>query len=234
MKLIELDVTDSTNEYIKRSGFNCNVAVTARVQTGGRGTHGRSFSSEEGGLYISFLHIYQSMPADRAFEIMINSCVAVCRTVQKFGIRPRIRWANDVLTGDKKLSGSLIENTLSSGHISRSIVGIGLNVHNALPPELKDIATTLCAESGKKLSVIEVREELVANMQKGASIHEYKSYIDWLGSEVVLCIGEQQISAVALDISPQGRLVCEIGGRIKEVSAGEVSLRLPPPCKRTL
>ena len=99
-------------------------------------------------------------------------------------------------------------------------------MRNALPPEWKEIATTLCAESGKELTVEQVREELVANMQKGASIQDYISYIDWLGSEVVLCVGEQKVSAVALDISPQGRLVCEIGGHIKEVSAGEVSLRL--------
>ena len=226
MKLIELAVTDSTNEYIKRSGFSSDVAVTARVQTGGRGTHGRSFSSEEGGLYISFLRVYGGMPAERAFEIMINSCVAVCRTVQSFGVKPRIRWANDVLIGDKKLSGSLIENTLSSGHISRSIIGIGLNVRNALPPELESIATTLCAECGRDISVAEVRDKLISNMQIPADIRDYKSYIDWLGDEVILNSGGRQVSAVALDISPQGRLVCDIGGSIKEVSAGEVSLRL--------
>ena len=228
MKLIELDVVDSTNDYIKRENFSYDVAVTAKMQTSGRGTHGRSFSSEEGGLYISFLRIYDDMPADRAFEIMINSCVAVCRTVQKFGVTPRIRWANDVLAGDKKISGTLIENTLSSGHISRSIVGIGLNVHNVLPPELKEIATTMYDEAGKKFTVEEVRDELIANMRLGATIQDYKSYIDWLGSEVVLSRNGQSQTAVALDISPAGRLVCRIGGQVKEVSAGEVTLRLMP------
>ena len=228
MKLIELDVVDSTNDYIKRENFACDVTVTAKMQTSGRGTHGRSFSSEEGGLYISFLRIYDDMPADRAFEIMINSCVAVCRTVQKFGVTPRIRWANDVLAGDKKISGTLIENTLSSGHISRSIVGIGLNVYNALPPELEDVATTVCARTGKKITVEEVSEELIANMRRGATIQDYKSYIDWLGSEVILSRNGKSQTAVALDISPAGRLVCSIGGNITEISAGEVTLRLPP------
>ena len=228
MKLIELDVTDSTNEYIKRENLNCDIAVTARVQTGGKGTNGRSFCSEQGGLYISFLRIYDNMPAERAFEIMVNSCVAVCRTIKKFGVTPRIRWANDVLAGNKKISGSLIENTLSSGHISRSIVGIGLNINNVLPPELDEIATTVFAETGKKFSVEEVREELISNMCKSATVQDYKSYIDWLGSGVVLHFGGQAVSAIALDISPQGRLVCDIGGKIKEVSAGEVSLRLLP------
>lgn len=226
MKLIELAVTDSTNEYIKRTNFCSDVAVTAAMQTGGRGTHGRSFSSGRGGLYISFLRIYEDMPADRAFEVMICSCVAVCRTVQSFGVQPRIRWANDVLVGDKKVSGSLIENTLSSGHILRSIIGIGLNVSNILPAELDGIATTLCNEAGRDIPVEEVRDRLISNMQKPAAIQDYKSYIDWLGGAVTLHIQGREEAAVALDISPQGRLVCEACGKIKEVSAGEVSLRL--------
>ena len=110
MRIIELSECDSTNEYLKRLNGEEDTIVTALRQTAGKGTKGRSFSSADGGLYLSVMRFYENFSAANAFEIMINSCVAVCKTVEDFGITPVIRWANDVLVNGRKICGTLIES----------------------------------------------------------------------------------------------------------------------------
>lgn len=226
MKIIDLDCVTSTNDYCKACAADGDLAVFAARQSGGRGTKGRSFLSEEGGIYLSLLRRYENFPASRAFEIMINSSVAVCRTLEDFGLTPRIKWANDVLVGDKKICGTLIENTLSGAKITRSIVGMGLNVNNPIDPEIESIATSMSLERGAKLDIEEVKARLLLHLGERCSVGEYKSYIDWLGREVALIIGEKTVRATALDVAENGALIVLSGGKKIELTAGEVSLRL--------
>lgn len=224
MRIIELDEVDSTNQYIKRQNFAEDTLVFAARQTAGKGTKGRSFCSENGGLYASILHIYEHFPAENAFKIMISACVAVCKTIENFGIKPRIRWANDVLIGDKKICGTLIENTLSGAMISRSIIGIGLNVNNVLPEDLRGIAVTL--GELKNITFSQVKSAFVDAVEREYTLDDYRSYIDWLGGEVIIREGQSEFKATAIDIADDGRLIIKIMEKERKISAAEVSLRL--------
>ena len=226
MRIIELSECDSTNEYLKRLDGEEDTVVTALRQTAGKGTKGRSFSSADGGLYLSVMRFYENFPAANAFEIMINSCVAVCKTVEGFGIKPVIRWANDVLVNGRKICGTLIENTFAGANIRRSIVGMGINVNNELPSELRQIAVSMCEILGKMISLQTVKQALIANLQKSFTINDYKKYIDWFGKEVVLRTDKESYTATALDVTADGRLVVSCDGKIIEISSAEVSLRL--------
>ena len=226
MKIIELDETHSTNEYCKRVDNGEDLIVIAKRQSAGRGTKGRSFVSDDGGLYISIMKHYEDFPAKDAFKIMVNSCVAVCRILDRMRIKPQIRWANDVLVGGKKICGTLIENTFRGEYVTRSIVGIGINVNNKLPIELQDIATTLKRETDEIIPVEKVKELLFEELEKEFNIEDYKKYTDWLGSEVILKTAESERKVKALDISADGRLMVEYCGKTENISAAEVSLRL--------
>ncbi len=226
MRIIELSECDSTNEYLKRLNGEEDTIVTALRQTAGKGTKGRSFSSADGGLYLSVMLFYENFSAANAFEIMINSCVAVCKTVEDFGITPVIRWANDVLVNGRKICGTLIENTFAGANIRRSIVGMGINVNNELPSELRQIAVSMREILGNRLSLQTVKQAHIANLQKSFTINDYKKYIDWFGKEVVLRTDKESYTATALDVTADGRLVVSRDGKIIEISSAEVSLRL--------
>lgn len=226
MRIIELAECDSTNEYLKRLNGEEDTIVTALRQTAGKGTKGRSFSSADGGLYLSVMRFYENFSAVNAFEIMINSCVAVCKTVEDFGIKPVIRWANDVLVNGRKICGTLIENTFAGANIRRSIVGMGINVNNELPSELRQIAVSMREILGNRLSLQTVKQAHIANLQKSFTIDDYKNYIDWFGKEVVLHTDTESYTATALDVTADGRLVISRDGKIIEISSAEVSLRL--------
>lgn len=226
MKIIKLATVDSTNEYAKRADCGEDMIVTAKRQTSGKGTKGRSFASDKGGLYITVLKHFNGMPAARAFEIMINSCVAVCATLQSLGLKPVIRWANDVLVGGKKISGTLIENNFSDGFIARSVTGIGININNRLPAELSAIAVSVKEILKKKQNIDKVTNLLIENLQKEYTVDNYKQYIDWFGREITLKINGDVKICRAADVAADGSLICEKDGVTFAVSCAEVSLRI--------
>ncbi|MDE7158508.1 MAG: biotin--[acetyl-CoA-carboxylase] ligase [Clostridiales bacterium] len=225
MKIELLRETDSTNNYIKRylSGGE-NVIVCAERQTGGKGTKGRSFSSNDGGVYFSALNFYENFPASNAFQIMTHSAVAVCRTAEAFSVTPQIKWANDIYVGNKKLCGILIENECRNGYVKHSIVGIGINVNNDLS-SLGGIAVGLSEAAGRKLSVAEVRDKLIENWNTPDDFSDYLSYVRFLGRDVLVTEGERKFLATALRILEGGRLEISEQGKIRALSSAEISLK---------
>ncbi len=226
MKIELLDEVDSTNTYIKQYiAAGENVIVCAYRQSGGKGTKGREFVSEIGGVYLSALTFYDDLPADRAFSVMTHAAVSVCRAVQKFGVSPEIKWPNDVRVGGKKLCGILIENGITGGFIRYSVVGIGVNVVNDVSA-LNDIAINLATASHRACRVEEVRDALIRAYERRSDFAEYLSYVRFLGREVTVTEGYRIYRATAREILPDGRLVVDVGGESRVLSAAEISLRL--------
>lgn len=227
MRIEFVETTDSTNEYIKRYvPTGENVIVCATRQTGGRGTKGRSFSSEAGGVYLSALTFYRDFPAKDAFRIMTHAAVAVCRTAEAFGVVPEIKWANDVLTYGKKLSGILIENQVEDGRLKYSIVGIGMNACNDLSA-VRDVAVSLSEACGRNISAEEARGVLIENYLREDTFDDYLSYVRFLGREVEITEGSgEAYRAQAVRILGDGRLQVKKNGQTRTLSAAEIKLRL--------
>ena len=228
-KIIELNEIDSTNLFCKRydaDSLDCDLIVTAKRQISGRGTKGRSFVSDEGGLYLSVMRKIKGFDFANTFSIMIDSCVAVCKTLEQAGLNPVIKWANDVLVGGKKISGTLIENRLLSQGVCLSIVGIGINVNNALPEELREIATSVKEQTGKNYSVKRMRNALIKNLSGSYTVEDYKRYVNWFGREIELIYSGEVKRALAVDIDKDGSLICKIDGELKKINSAEMSARL--------
>lgn len=226
--LIEyFDEIESTNLYLReKRKEGVNRIVVARRQTGGRGTKGRSFCSDEGGVYLSALIFYDAFAASQAFTVMASAATAVCETLVHFGLSPVIKWANDVYVNDKKICGILIENVFSGSRIVSSIVGIGLNVVNSLPNDLRKIATTMYEASEKCFSVQEVTNVLIEKMQKTHTMEEYLSFIGYMGCSAELLLGDERVPATLLSVDETGGLWAEIDGIKRRLTDAEVSVRI--------
>ena len=224
-KRIHFDEIGSTNDYAKSARKDGeNLIVSASAQFGGRGTKGRSFSSQKGGVYLSQLTFYENFPACRAFEVMKGAATAVCQTLAFFGLSPKIKWPNDVFVNGKKICGILIENALSGNRLASSIVGVGLNVCNELPADLHSIATTMQLETGKNFTVEEVREVLINSLCSDDIAARYEEYLGWLGETVTLVIGDTRERARILSVDEEGGLWVEMRGEHRRFVAAEVSL----------
>lgn len=228
VKIVRLEEVDSTNLYAKaRAGEGEDLVVTAKRQTGGMGTKGRSFSSEEGGVYLTRLTFYRNFSAAEAFRVMAGASVAVCRTLERFGLSAGIKWPNDVYVQGRKICGILIENIFSGPLLSRSIVGIGLNVNNELPAELSGVALSMRGAAGRPFDREEVENVLIEESGKSFPVSEYLSRLQFLGEEAVLVCGEERIPARILSVDERGGLIAETAEGKRRFTAAEVSLRVP-------
>ena len=217
----------STNDYAKdKRAEGKNRIITAKRQTGGRGTKGRSFVSSEGGVYLTKLRFYEDLPAAEAFTIMAQAAVAVCRTLEFYGVKPVIKWVNDIYVNDKKICGILIENVFSGSKVRSSVVGIGLNVINELPQELADIATTMQQVTGKAHSVEEVTERLISELCRGVDMQEYLSRVGYMGAQATLIFENESVRGKLLFVDEKGALWVEIDGEKRRLTAAEVSVRI--------
>ena len=227
MKIIRFDEIGSTSDYAKELiAKNENVVVIATKQTGGKGTKGRSFSSNDGGVYLTKLCFYDNFFAKDAFLVMARTAVAVCKTLEDFDLKPKIKWANDVFVANKKICGILIENIFSGNKISSSLIGVGLNVNNDLPEELNEIATTMRLQKREIVDFQAVESKLLGSLNEKFSMDEYIKRVGYLTEEVTLLSGEEELTATLLRVEKDGGLVVKTVDGERKVFSGEISIRI--------
>ena len=142
--------TEAANQA--RQGAVEGLCVIARQQTAGRGRHGRTWvSAKDSGLYFSIV-LRPQIETRFLPLITLMTGVAVCDTLTELGLKPDIKWVNDILIGEKKICGILAETVETSVGIG-VVVGIGINLTNAnFPDEIADTATSIEAETGKEIA----------------------------------------------------------------------------------
>jgi len=125
-------------------GAPSGAAVVADEQTAGQGRLGRSWhSAPNDGLYVTvILRMPELKPA-----ITMALGIAVADAIAEIsGLKPDLRWPNDVMIGDRKLAGLL--TVFESGAV---LAGIGINVnHREFPADIAPIATSLRIETGRE------------------------------------------------------------------------------------
>lgn len=140
MRLFPLILVDSTNTYAHQlisEGLSEDALVYCSEQTAGRGQRGNTWVSKAGdGIYCSFVLFHKNAFVRDQFVFNMLIAVAVGSYLASKGIKnTKIKWPNDLLVGQKKIAGLLIENSLKGEKISVSIVGIGLNLNQLWPDD---------------------------------------------------------------------------------------------------
>lgn len=243
-RLICLDVIDSTNTEAKRqamAGASDGLVILSEEQTGGRGRLGRSFQSPRGtGLYLSAL-LRPSLPPQEVVDFTAWVAVAVCDGIEAAcGLRPQIKWTNDIILNGKKVCGILTEMGLESesNALQYLIPGIGINANHApedFSEDVRPMATSLAQELGHPVrrselavQVIRALDRMYAAFPQGKQEYLDKYRADCLtpGNQVQLITPVSRREAKAVAIDDEFRLVVEYpDGSREALSAGEVSVR---------
>lgn len=240
---ITLPVVDSTNNYLKENaaGLPHGAALTARLQTGGKGRLGRQWEApEDSSLFLSFL--LKNCRLEDLTLLPLLCAMAVCRGVTRLsGVPCSIKWPNDILAPaggeQKKLCGILCESVL--GRDSNWVVcGLGVNLTQTeawfLQHGLEHAASLQM--SCDKVFVPEETAWAVLNEMEPlweeylahgirALLPEYRQLCVTLGKEVQVIFSGETVTGTALDVSETGELLCNIGGRVRAVRSGEASVR---------
>lgn len=163
--ILRFDSVGSTNTEAAdqaRQGAAEGLCVIAQEQTAGRGRQGRTWISEMGsGLYFSIV-LRPKIESRFLPLITLMSGVAVNDALEEFGLRPDIKWVNDLLVDEKKIGGILAE-TVETSIGPAVVVGIGINLTSRnFPDEITETATSIENETGKICSADELAESLTA------------------------------------------------------------------------
>ncbi len=167
-KIIKVNATRSTNDrvkmLIKSKKIESGDIVVAKYQYGGRGQNNNKWYSSYGkNLLCSVLYRPLDVKANQIFCINQVVSLAVLETIRKFNKEKCfIKWPNDIMSVNKKISGILVENTLSLNQVNYSIIGVGINVNQVLFKKLPN-ATSLKKISNSDIIIQEVLNELIEN-----------------------------------------------------------------------
>ncbi|HET8885168.1 MAG TPA: biotin--[acetyl-CoA-carboxylase] ligase [Salinimicrobium sp.] len=135
MRIIKVGATNSTNSFAKdlykNNLINEATCIVAHSQTEGRGQRGSQWQSNEGeNLTFSVVFPNLNINAGKQFLITASVAMALVEGLKSLKInRLKIKWPNDIMASGKKIAGILIENFVSNGRTTTSIIGIGLNVN---------------------------------------------------------------------------------------------------------
>ena len=136
-KIHKLDATTSTNEVLKKriSKNEASVprVVCAEYQTEGRGQFANRWESQKG-KNLTFSVFWPELPFGVLDHFQVNKgvCLALVRVLRSYEIPAiKIKWPNDILSGNSKVAGILIENYLQGKELKSTIVGIGMNVNQS-------------------------------------------------------------------------------------------------------
>ncbi len=213
----------STNDEAKREAQNGapeGTVIVADMQTGGRGRHGKSFYSPEGGLYMSL--ILRPKFADMTL-ITPAAAVAVCRAINGLGFDCKIKWVNDIYKDGKKVCGILTESNVTEGF---AVLGIGINTVDP-GREAPDIAGGLYGdgEADNEKITLAVLSEFAAVYEKlpETSFIGYYRERSYLEGKTCFINGEEYSYA---GIGDDFSLLCEKNGKIFKFRSGEVSIML--------
>jgi len=243
------DCVHSTNDIAKElisSGTAEELIIISQKQSGGRGRNNKTFSSPEGGVYISFVYNGNKLDDKQSFS-MFAPCIAVCKAIENYlGVYPQIKWPNDImlditipgLTGaSKKICGILTETQGGSTFSEHIIVGIGINYStnlDELPIDIRQTAGTLrdytFNNSNKTISkfiskLIDELDSLCIRPHEWL-LHEYKMRTNILDKDITVFTDGQKAYAKAIDICEDGALLIrKTNGEITKIYAGDVSIR---------
>ncbi|MDC2995761.1 biotin--[acetyl-CoA-carboxylase] ligase [Flavobacteriaceae bacterium] len=182
-KIIKVNATRSTNDrvkmLIKSKKIKSGDFIVAKYQYGGRGQHTNKWYSSYGkNLLCSLLYKPLDLNSNQVFCINQGVSLAVLKTIRKFNNEKcLIKWPNDILSVNKKISGILIENSLSLKRINYSIIGVGINVNQVLFKKLPN-ATSLKKISNSNIIIQEVFNELIDNYKFFLSKINESDYIN--------------------------------------------------------
>lgn len=236
------EITDSTNVQAKRlaeQGAVEGTLVVAEEQTAGRGRRGRDWRSPAGSNIYFTLLLRPEYATDCASMVTLVMALAVREAVQEIcGMDAGIKWPNDVVMGGKKVTGILTEMSLEGMEIQHVVIGVGINVkEQTFPAEIADRATSLEEAAGKPVSRAALLQKIMEHFEvdyekflqtKDLSLLKqgYNGALVNLGREVRVLDPAGEYSGTALGINEKGELLVRTAdGSVKEVYAGEVSVR---------
>ncbi len=230
----EIDSTNQEAFRLLESKTAGNHLILADAQTAGRGRRGRSWQSPAGGgLYMSLLYHFSadSVQLQGLSLVTALSVHSVLSSLSSMEIK--LKWPNDLLVGNKKLSGILLESRIGDATLP-IIIGIGINYAlaedvkaeidrpvvaldelNQSPPSREELAASLCSQIVKNID--RYCDSGFAPFQAHWNANDR-----YLEADVVIDSGNSRLIGKSLGVDAEGALILQTATGEQLISGGEI------------
>ena len=234
-----IDSTNTKAYHLALNGAEEGEVVIAESQDKGRGRLERHwFSPAYLNLYLSVI-LRPPIPPHQASLITLLAAVATADAIEKFsGLRPLIKWPNDILLRDRKVAGLLNEIHSEMDRIHFVILGIGVNLNmetKMFPREMRTVATSLKKEMGQTISRKAFLQSLLKELERWYSIFlkeggetVLKAWRNWAqikGRRIKVTSFKETLMGVAVDVDSNGALILKTQDGQKRIVAGDVEYK---------
>jgi BirA family transcriptional regulator, biotin operon repressor / biotin---[acetyl-CoA-carboxylase] ligase len=231
-------VTGSTNSdavAAARAGAPHGSVYFADEQLAGRGRGDHLWHSDAGvGLYVSVV-VRLALSAERASLLSLAAGLAAIDAIRAAsGLKADLRWPNDVLIGERKTAGILVESKIEESMLAFAVVGIGVNVHQrSFEPSLATPATSLDVETGRwinrqtlLIALLKALEQETLSLGDSSDASTIPARLEqastWVRGRAVEVHGPQACNGVTSGLSATGFLLVQTSDGLIEVRTGGI------------
>lgn len=238
-KIIRLEEIDSTNRYLKdyrEEGDEEMIVAVADYQAAGKGQGTHTWESEKGKNLLFSIKVYPHwIPVRRQFVLSMAGALAVKDALDSYVENITLKWPNDVYWNDKKISGTLIENTIDSKGIKSCVFGIGLNVNQLVFHSDAPNPVSLAQILGHEVDRDEVLKKILDGFEKYYELLRRADYMDVSGIYHLSLYrrkgfhpyrdADGEFEGALVEVEDDGHLILhDRQGRIRSYSFGEISI----------
>ena len=227
----ELSSTMDTAKELARKDCPDFTVVIAGRQTAGRGRLSRQWLSDDGGLYFTVV-LRPEIPVPISVRVNFLASLTLALVLRDiYQVDAAVKWPNDILVGDSKLSGMLSELEAEADRVFFINIGMGINVNND-PTGFEPGAISLKKIMGREISRIRLLarflDEFENRLRKAEFenvISEWKQYTVTLKRQVKIVTQREVSQGLAVDVDENGALILElIDGSQKKIVYGDCFL----------
>jgi BirA family biotin operon repressor/biotin-[acetyl-CoA-carboxylase] ligase len=224
----ELTSTMDAAKNLARKGCPDFTTVIAGRQVSGRGRLKREWLSDKGGLYFTMV-LRPDLPPVLSFKVSFLASLTLARILNEmFGVDVRLKWPNDLLVDERKISGMLSELEAEADRVAFINVGVGVNVNND-PSAIEPAAISLKAILGRKVSkkdilarYLDAFEQQMQTAALDRVIEKWKAYTVTLNREVRVVTNREVFTGKAVDVDDSGALVLKCAdGSLQKILYGD-------------
>ena len=225
-KVCFFQTLESTNTFMKEhiKSYHNGDMICARVQTAGKGRRSNVWMSNDGDLHVSYI-IDNGVMEHSLFEVILLVTNTLLEVLKNYSIDAKIKYPNDIIVGNKKIAGILVERII--GERDTFIVGFGLNVVTEDFSRIGKPGTSIYLETKKRYDYRDVLFEFINEYNKLTDCKSCNLYQTYLDHSVVLhkhvVIDEEEY--YVKEINLEGKLVLDKDGHEILMHMNEVSLK---------
>lgn len=224
----ELSSTMDMAKDLARKNCPDFTVVIAGRQTKGRGRLNRQWLSDDGGLYFTLV-LRPDIPLPMSSRVNFLASLTLARVLRDmYQIEAAVKWPNDILVDDRKLSGMLSELEAEADRVFFINIGMGINVNND-PTGVEPGAISLKNMLGREISRVRLLsrfldefEERLKNAEFENIISEWKQYTVTLQRQVRIVTQREVTEGLAVDVDENGALIVKLAdGSFKKIIYGD-------------